>query len=183
MFESSLQIDQVKTPNGGVIGMCHCPGRRGVDGDGHVWDRQLDHDLQVIKSWGSDAVITLLQRHEFEKLGVENLDRAVLATPMRWYHLPVADMSAPADEFHRAFKTVGAEILSYLGVESEKTGKIVVHCAAGLGRTGTVAASLLILCGMLPQPAIAAVRRARPGAIETSIQEKFVRDAIINSHV
>ncbi|MDP7292161.1 MAG: hypothetical protein QF497_08015, partial [Verrucomicrobiota bacterium] len=51
---------------------------------------------------------------------------------------------------------------------------IVLHCKGGLGRTGTIAARLLVELGMTPGNAILAVREARPGAIETSAQETYV---------
>jgi ADP-ribosyl-[dinitrogen reductase] hydrolase len=52
---------------------------------------------------------------------------------------------------------------------------IGLHCGAGLGRTGTVAALILIERGFTPSEAIAAVRRARPGAIETAAQLSYRR--------
>jgi protein-tyrosine phosphatase len=52
---------------------------------------------------------------------------------------------------------------------------VLVHCAAGLGRTGTLAALLLVEGGLEPEAAIARVRQARPGTLETADQEAFVR--------
>jgi ADP-ribosyl-[dinitrogen reductase] hydrolase len=51
---------------------------------------------------------------------------------------------------------------------------VLVHCRGGLGRAGTIAARLLVELGMEPTKAIASVRGVRPGAIETSEQERFV---------
>jgi ADP-ribosyl-[dinitrogen reductase] hydrolase len=50
----------------------------------------------------------------------------------------------------------------------------LIHCRGGLGYTGMIAARLLVELGMDAHDAIAAVRRVRPGAIETGAQEQHV---------
>ena len=50
-----------------------------------------------------------------------------------------------------------------------------VHCMAGRGRTGTMIACYLVSQGMSAEDAIAEVRRARPGSIQTEAQEQAVR--------
>ncbi|MFL2550907.1 MAG: tyrosine-protein phosphatase [Arenicellales bacterium] len=54
--------------------------------------------------------------------------------------------------------------------------RILLHCAAGLGRTGTVAAGLLMLAGQSADSAIKQVRTARPGTVESASQEQFLRN-------
>ena len=54
-------------------------------------------------------------------------------------------------------------------------GHFVLHCWAGLGRTGTVAARLLVELGADPAAAIDLVRGSRPGAIQSLQQEVHVR--------
>lgn len=53
-------------------------------------------------------------------------------------------------------------------------GACAVHCGAGLGRTGTVAAVWLVRHGSTAADAIAWVRRCRPGSIETAEQEAAI---------
>ena len=53
--------------------------------------------------------------------------------------------------------------------------KVFLHCRAGLGRSGTITAALLISGGMMPDDAIRAVRAVRPGAIETSGQVDWLQ--------
>jgi ADP-ribosyl-[dinitrogen reductase] hydrolase len=51
---------------------------------------------------------------------------------------------------------------------------VVLHCLGGLGRSGMIAARVLVERGLAPAAAITAVRAARPGAIETAQQEAYV---------
>jgi len=60
-------------------------------------------------------------------------------------------------------------------LESLSAGNsIAIHCKGGLGRSGTIAATILVDLGFEPQDAIDHVRSFRPGAIETNIQENFI---------
>ena len=51
---------------------------------------------------------------------------------------------------------------------------MVVHCHAGLGRTGTIVGCVLVAAGMEPTRAVRRVREVRPGAIPGAGQERFV---------
>lgn len=59
---------------------------------------------------------------------------------------------------------------------SVATGESVgVHCTAGLGRSGTMAAAYLVARGATADDAIATIRAFRPGSIETEAQEDAIR--------
>ena len=51
---------------------------------------------------------------------------------------------------------------------------VLVHCFAGLGRTGTILACFLVAQGMDAAEAIAHVRTRRPGSVEVYSQEFLV---------
>jgi protein-tyrosine phosphatase len=164
-----LWIAEIPT-GGGVIGVTLCPGKRGASVFGQGWARDLATDVAAIARWGATAVVTLIEDHEFEMLGVQGLPQAVRAAGMEWHHLPIVDVSAPDERFERAWPQTWSRLRGRLGSGE----RVVVHCRGGLGRAGTVAALILVECGELPAVAIERVRTARPGAIETAGQERWV---------
>jgi hypothetical protein len=161
-----LRIDELGAGAAGRIGLCICPGKRGDSLKGARWQRDLALDLAVVQRWRPDAVLTLIEDHEFALLGVALLGPQLLAMGISWHHLPIVDMQPPDARFEAAWRQLGPVLRSCLGAG----GRLLVHCRGGLGRAGTVAARLLVEQGLPAAEAIARVRLARPGAIETGAQ-------------
>ncbi len=131
-------------------------------------DEALDDDLGALRAEGVGRVVCLLPDDELEGLGVADLFEALHAGGFTAHHLPVVDGSIPHDE-EALFALLGDLELALAAGET-----IAIHCRAGLGRTGTLAAAILIARGLPPAAAIDAVRDARPGAIETDRQEAYL---------
>ena len=167
-----LQIPSVQPASGlGRIGITFCPGKKQPDAMTGAWDRDLGADADALAQWGAAAVITLIESHEMDLLGVPALGEQIRARHMDWLHLPIADFSTPGAQFEAAWATHGEGIRARL-----RDGfNVVVHCKGGLGRAGTIAARLLAEFGIEPDAAIAAVREVRRGAIETVGQADYVR--------
>ena len=172
MFDrtDAFQIDPLSVYKGGVIGLACCPGRCGLDAQGHPWRRSLDKDVATIHNWGATVVVSLVTLSELEILGARGLSSALSARNIVWYHCPIHDRQAP----DRGFEVLWSKIQTkLLGVLCEQ-GRVLLHCAAGLGRTGTVAAKLLIASGVPAPQALARVRAVRPGTVETAAQERYL---------
>ena len=166
-----LQIDSVSPgPGMGRIGITFCPGKCDPNGMTGSWERDLDLDLDAVKDWGASAVVTLLEDWELEYLGVQDIGREVIRRKMSWFQLPIADGEIPDQAFEEAWQEAGEELRSIL----RSGGNVVVHCRGGLGRAGMIASRLLIELGMKPGTAMAEVREARLGAIETDEQALYV---------
>ncbi len=163
-----LEITELPAPGGGTLGLVHCPGRRQVDGLGRHWRRDLADDVARIAAWRPRVVLTLLEAHEFAALGVQDLAHAFTAAGLVWHHLPIPDMGVPGADFARRLADAGV-------LETLRRGeRVLLHCAAGLGRTGMLAAKLLVALGVPADEAISQVRARRPGAIETPAQTAYV---------
>ncbi len=162
-----LQIDELSVGERGLLGMCCCPGR--FEGEAGAFARQRDvhADLGAIASWRPDLVVSLVEIHEFSMLGVPDLPRQ-LERQFNWKHWPVRDLQAPTGDGS------AASFLDEISAGLRRGDRVLLHCAAGLGRTGTLAARLLIVSGSAAVNAIATVRQARPGAIESDAQEGFL---------
>jgi atypical dual specificity phosphatase len=89
-------------------------------------------------------------------------------------HLPVPDSLAPTqDQLERGVAAIDAALRD--GV------RVAVHCAAGLGRSGTLIAAYLVSQGATPDEAIAQVRAARPGSVENEDQEVAVHQFALSA--
>jgi protein-tyrosine phosphatase len=150
---SPLRIDTIALPgNRGYIGMTFCPGKKDQGYSGIVWDRDLTIDLDAIAEWKANAVVTLLEEFELKMLGIPNLPALLVSRGIEWHHLPIRDVDIPDHHFEERWRREnGQRIKSILS----GGGKVLLHCRGGIGRTGTIAAKLLVEFGFKPSDAVA----------------------------
>jgi atypical dual specificity phosphatase len=117
--------------------------------------------VELFKDAGIGVVISLTETA---------LNTDILAEfDIEYHHIPVDDFRAPdAAQIDR--------FVSVVAGAREAGRKTLVHCFAGRGRSGAMAACYLISIGRTPEEALAEVRSLRPGAVETKEQEEAVHD-------
>ena len=169
--DNPLRIAEIPIGSaGGMIGVTFAPGKqqRGAYSGSH--QRDLRADLDRVVAWNAAAVVTLVEAHELETLGIQHLGEEVRRRHMDWYHWPIKDYGVPDTLFEAAWPTRSAQLRSLIA----GGGRVLIHCKGGLGRAGTISARLLVESGIEPKEAMAAVRAVRPGAIENEKQELWV---------
>jgi atypical dual specificity phosphatase len=125
---------------------------------GQLLLRSYPHGTEELRDLAGRGVTVLinLERRQHDR---EHLERFGFAE----IHIPVPDFTAPTPEdLDRGVAAIETHLT--------QSHVVTVHCAAGLGRSGTLIACYLVQQGQAPHDAIAEVRRLRPGAIETESQ-------------
>jgi protein-tyrosine phosphatase len=142
-----------------MFGMTHCPGTNGT---------ALAADLHDLREAGVQKIVCLAEDGDLARNGVEDYPREAKAAGFELVRFPIADYDTPPSA--EAVDALLAAVLD--GVRSGR--HTVIHCRAGLGRTGTVVACCLVRLGLEAKRAIEEVRRIRPRTVETPEQVAFV---------
>ena len=89
--------------------------------------------------------------------------------PCHHYAFGWVDMGVPSVERMM-------NVVQVIDMHQRRGGKVAVHCHAGYGRTGMVAACYLVFSHHYsPEVAIATVRAKREGSVQTREQQRFVQ--------
>lgn len=138
-----------------------CPGTKGTG---------LSSSLEQLKAKGVQAVVTALGFDEMAEAGVAELPEKIKALGMAWFHLPIEDDCAPGKGFAAEWKLVSPELHKIIN----QGGKITLHCMGGSGRTGVLAAHLLLELGWKLDTIKSEVKALRPGAFTKPLQIEYI---------
>lgn len=152
------RLDVLPLAAGGSLLLSAFPGQKG--------------DVERLADNGAGLLISLTTTPEMAALGLppERLARSCRKRGMAWRHMSVADMGVAGAQALAAWREIGP--LAHGLLDAGRA--VAIHCRMGLGRTGTLAGIVLVERGLTPEEAVAAIRRARPGSIETRHQEAMI---------
>ncbi|WP_062267737.1 cyclin-dependent kinase inhibitor 3 family protein [Endozoicomonas arenosclerae] len=139
-----------------------CPGTK---------ESSLPEALSVLKDQGVSAILTLMTTEEMEKNQVADLEAETNKSGMKWFHLPIADDQGPTEVYAAAWSAAGPEVHQLLN----QGQSVAIHCKGGSGRTGLVAAQIMLERGMELDHSIKLIKEQRPGAFSSPQQQEYIQ--------
>lgn len=147
-------FDRLHIPDqAGSLLFTPCPGTK---------ETSLASALETLHQAGAVSVISLMPLAELEQNGAGDIAAQCNALGLEWFHLPVADEQAPQSDFDLAWMASKDRLLALL----TSGQSAAIHCKGGSGRTGLIAARILMAKGVPRASAISLVQALRPKAIQ-----------------
>jgi protein-tyrosine phosphatase len=129
---------------------------------------RLGADLAGLAGAGISVLVSMLTDAEMAELGLAREPAAATGAGLEFLRLPTPDMTVPGEQATLAMAgLLRARLTAGAGV--------VVHCLAGVGRSSTLAAAVLVLEGVAPAAAWELITAARGVPVpDTPAQRAFI---------
>jgi protein-tyrosine phosphatase len=125
----------------------------------------------ALRSTGADTVVCLCEEFELAERFPDYVAWLRANAPQRAIWSPIADLHAPPLDD-------AVELLTDIRGRLARGDGLLMHCAAGIGRSGTMAAALLITMGVSSEAAVEHVAAHRPMAGPEQGVQQALLDAI-----
>jgi protein-tyrosine phosphatase len=132
-------------------------------------DDWLESEIEGWKRSEVDVVVSLLTTGEVQDLALKNESSLCEAHGIRFLSFPIEDRDVPASQ------SQAASFLRDLRQILESGRNVAIHCRQSVGRSGLIAAALLIAKGETPEEAIQHISDARGLTVpETAGQRQWI---------
>ncbi|WP_156799452.1 hypothetical protein [Oceanicola granulosus] len=163
----------IPAPGGGWLVMTGFPGlESGIDGTPYIDPESLDATLTAVRAFEAGLLVVLAEEGELPAGSFGHLAVAAARHGIELAPAPIADFSTPGPAFEATWASLGGRVHGRLA----EGGAVGLCCQYGAGRSGMIAARVLIERDLPADEAIAAVRIRFGEAIENRLQEEWLKN-------
>jgi len=115
----------------------------------------LEDEVKGLQEAGVDVLVSLLTPEEVKDLELEKESSFSRAHGMEFLSLPIADRGTPRSQ------SEAERFVQNLHNDLAKGRAVAIHCRQGIGRSGMIAAAVLIADGATPNDAVERISKSR----------------------
>ncbi|HEX7644000.1 MAG TPA: protein-tyrosine phosphatase family protein [Burkholderiaceae bacterium] len=126
----------------------------------------IAEEFRGIATLGVRRLVSLMEIEEMREVGLAREPDLCRENSMGYIHFPIRDRGLPAslEKTVLLVKDLHAQI---------KSGKnTAIHCRAGIGRSGLIAACVLVREGYAPEDAFRSVSKARKAEVPDTLEQR-----------
>ncbi len=126
----------------------------------------LPHACRDLREEGVDIVVSAQTPAERRRMGLQDEVTCVEEAGMEFISIPIIDHNPPpfSEDIFAEIETLAEEV---------KAGRrVFIHCFAGIGRSATLAAAILIELGYTPQKAVQMLSTARGIPVPETLDQR-----------
>ncbi len=130
---------------------------------------QIDLEFKNIADQGINTIVSLLEADESAAVGLQEEETLAKRNGMAFHAFPIKDFGFPASK--EQFKSFSKSLF----IAASGGENIVIHCRAGIGRSGLVTAGVLLHNQYEPLDAFSHISNKRGETVpETDEQKKWL---------
>ena len=126
----------------------------------------LDDEAGAWRQAGIDVVVSLLESDEASQLDLVGERQAAEHNGISFIAFPIPDRGVPAS-FGDA-----ASLMIRIADQLDAGMNVAVHCRQGVGRSGMIAAGVLVTSGASPEEAMESVSSVRGAEVPETIEQR-----------
>ena len=126
----------------------------------------IEDELKGWRRYGIDTVVSLLTPDEEESLDLQPEGQLCQDIGLSFRSFPIVDRSVPS-------QIEAVSFIQQLDAELAQGKNLVVHCRQGIGRSGLIAAGLLVARGVSPEDAMERASAARHVPIPETLGQRL----------
>ena len=126
----------------------------------------LDDEASAWQQADIDVVVSLLEDDEAAQLDLLHERQAAEHHAINFISFPIPDRGVPASSQE------AVSLIARIGAQLEAGKNVAVHCRQGVGRSGMIAAGVLVTSGTSPEEAMQAVSSARGAEVPETFEQR-----------